>query len=251
MLSTIPTTHQTYLRWATRADIPTIARILRDNLLDFEFHDHFCPKRKENPEEFYLFALGRVRMFFVKPCIRFMVAEKLELSVSGHQRTKIVGFSTWDAQGKDNPIAKEWRRQDSGWLQAIERKLIDLELANYRYLQNTIFEYDAFQRAWRLLHESYAHIESLESNLHLQFLMVDPAWHGRHGIGHKLLQWGLDVADAVGLPVVIESSLMGYPFYLKHGCKLLTHVRIDVVPEKAYDMPILVYEPEGKEGVFV
>ena len=106
ILSRVPTTLQIYLRWATRTDIPTIARIFRDNLLDFEFHDHFCPKRKEKPEEFYLFALGRVRMFFVKPGIRFMVAEKLELDVYGDQRSQIVGFSAWDAQGTGNPIRR-------------------------------------------------------------------------------------------------------------------------------------------------
>lgn len=241
-LDEIVPTKEIYTRWAVRADIPSIARILWTNFMSFEFHDHFCPLRQGRKEEFYLFVLARVRMFFVRPTVRFMVAEKLEVGVKG-QTAEILGFSAWDAQGSGNSIGEEWRREREGWWSAVERKLVDVENGYHRYVRNTVFNYALFQQAWGRLHAAYGGDERYENNLHLQFLMVKPEWQRGYGLGHRLMQWGLDVADKVKLPVVIESSLAGYPFYLRHGCKLLTMVRIDFVPEKAYDMPVVVYDP--------
>lgn len=234
------------LRWALRSDIPEITQVLHENLLSFEFFDHFCPDRKLHRDEFYAFVLARVRMFFVMPGVRFMVAEKLKIGLRGNECT-IIGFSTWDAQGDDNPIAVEWKRQDSSWWRSVERTLVDMELLHHRYFRNTMFNYDVFNRLRGLLHDSFAD-ESLRSNLHLQYLMIDPRAQGT-GVGHRLLQWGLDVSEQTGLPVILESSLAGHPFYLKHGFKVLKEVRIDAHPDKtkAYQMPMMVYDPRNKE----
>lgn len=218
------------------------------NFLDFEFHDHFCPMRGEKQEEFYLFVLARVRMFFVRPTVRMMVAEKLDVGVKG-QQAEVIGFSAWDAQGDNNPIRSAWNRERQGWLNTAEQKLVEAELLYHRYVRNTVFDYALFQQAVQRLHDAYEDDTSLENNLHLQFLMVKPEWQKGHGIGHRLLQWGLDVADDVKLPVVIESSLAGYRFYLRHGCKLLKMIRIDFVPEKAYDMPVVVYDPRERPNL--
>ncbi|KAK4506162.1 hypothetical protein PRZ48_004127 [Zasmidium cellare] len=196
----------------------------------------------ERQEEFYLFVLARVRMFFVKPSIRMMVAEKLDVGVKG-QTAEILGFAAWDAMGDQNPINAEWTRESRGWLNTLEQKLADAEVVYHRYARNTIFDYPLFNQARQRLHDAYEHDTSFDNNLHLQFLMVKPEWQKGHGIGHRLLQWGLDVADKVKLPVLIESSLAGYNFYLRHGFKLLKMIRVDFVPEKAYDMPVIVYDP--------
>jgi predicted N-acetyltransferase YhbS len=231
------------LRWATRDDIPGIAKVLHANLLDFELHDHFAPDRKARSDEFYVFILYRVRKFFVAPRVRYMVAERTNLSTSGAPiRGEVIGFSAWDAQGDTNPLAVEWSRSSSGWLAGLERRLVQLELLHHQYFQSDVVNYADMARIIDLLHASYETLDSLQANLHLQFLMVDPAWQKGHGIGRRLLQWGLDVASQLGLPVVLESSLAGYEFYLKHGFRCLTKVRVDIRPEKAYDMPIMLYE---------
>ncbi|CAK4032625.1 acyl- N-acyltransferase [Lecanosticta acicola] len=247
-LNNIAWPEEVQLRWATRADIPAITRILHANLLTFEFFDHFCPARKQHEAEFHAFVLSRVRMFFVRSGIRFMVAEKLQLGfIRGHESTTILGFSTWEPQGGDeNPLAAEWQRQDSGWLKALERRLVDLEGWHHRCCRNTIVSYETFHRLRGLLHDSFDQVESLGCNLHLQYLMVHPKAQG-YGVGHKLLQWGLDAAAQLGMPMILESSLAGHPFYLKHGFRVLKTIRIDDDPEKAYDMPLMVYEPEVQE----
>lgn len=239
----IQTPPQVYLRWAVRDDIPAIARILHRNFLVFELHDHTAPSRGERPEEFYGFVLNRVRKFFVQPGVRFMVAERLELGLSEHsQKTVILGFASWEAQGCNNPLVEEWHR-DSGWLNFVERQLVNAEILHHRYIQSDIFDYAAFNKIIDRLHKSYEGLERLESNLHLQFLFVDPAWQKGHGVGNKLLQWGLDVSDQLGVPIVLEASLAGHGFYLKKGFTCYAKVLVDIKPEKAYETPIMFYEP--------
>lgn len=238
----VQTTPQVCLRWAVRDDIPAISRILHRNFLVFELHDHTAPERNERPEEFYVFVLNRVRKFFVQPGVRFMVAERRELGVSEHdEKTEILGFSAWEAQGRSNPLVAEWKRD--GWSNFLERQLINIEILHHRYVQSDIVDYAAFQKIIDLLHASYEGLERLESNLHLQFLFVDPAWQKGHSVGNRLLQWGLDISDQLGIPIVLESSHAGYGFYLKKGFTCHEKVLVDIIPEKAYETPILFYEP--------
>lgn len=235
---------QIVLRWATRADIPDITRILVANLLEFELHDHFVPERKQHPEEYHEFLLRRVKLFFIKPETRYMVAEAGVPGADGNQQTAIVGFSTWEAQGSKNQLGQQWRQSRTGWAGKLETALIRLELNYYRYCLNRIVDYSALDEIMNRLHGAYESLDWLQDCLHLQFLMVDPALHRGFGVGRKLLQWGIELSHQLGIPIVLESSLLGYDFYLKHGFRLLEHVHIDIVPEKAYDVPIVVYEPQ-------
>ncbi|KAI5368389.1 Putative GNAT domain, acyl-CoA N-acyltransferase [Septoria linicola] len=235
---------QIVLRWATRADIPDITRILVANLLEFELHDHFVPERKQYPAEYHEFLLRRVKLFFIKAETRYMVAEASIPDADGVQQTAIVGFSTWEAQGSNNQLGQQWQKARTGWAGQLETFLIRLELNYYRYFLNRIVDYEALDEVMKRLHAAYESLDWLQNCLHLQFLMVDPAWHRGFGVGRKLLQWGTEVSDQLRLPIVLESSLVAYDFYLKHGFRLLEHVHIDVVPDKAYDVPIVVYEPE-------
>lgn len=199
--------------------------------------------------EFYTFTLNRVRKFFVQPGVRFIVAERSELGVSQqNQKTEIMGFAAWEAQGRSNPLTQEWLQSDGGWLNYMERQLINLEILHHRYVQSDIFDYSAFNKIIDLLHESYEGLECLQSNIHLQFLFVDPKWQKGHGVGNKLLQWGLDVSDQIGVPVVLEASLAGHPFYLKKGFTCHAKVLIDIKPEKAYETPIMIYQPGARSN---
>lgn len=176
-----------------------------------------------------------------------MVAERSELGLSQqNQRTEIMGFAAWEAQGSSNPLLKEWMRMDGGLLNYLERQLIDIEILHHRYIQSDVVDYAAFRKIIDVLHASYEGLESLQSNIHLQFLFVDPAWQKGHGVGNKLLEWGLDIADQLDVPVVLEASLAGYGFYLKRGFTCHAKVLVDIVPEKAYETPIMIYEPGAR-----
>ncbi|KAF2213298.1 hypothetical protein CERZMDRAFT_96957 [Cercospora zeae-maydis SCOH1-5] len=237
---------QIVLRWATRADIPSILEVLHANLLHFELHDHIAPERRQHPEEFARFLIRRIKLFFIKPETRYMVAETSAAAIDGTQQTSIIGFSTWEAQGNENPLGRRWRQQRASWTDALEASLVNLDLIYYRYFLNRIVDYQALAEIAKRLHAPYENDDQLRNCLHLQFLMVDPAWHRAKGVGKRLLQWGMEAARQFDLPVVVESSLLGYEFYLKHGFTLFAKARIDIVPAKAYDMPIVVHWPEKK-----
>ncbi|KAM3423786.1 hypothetical protein BST61_g1190 [Cercospora zeina] len=151
-----------------------------------------------------------------------MVAETSAAALDGTQQTTVIGFSTWEAQGHENPLGHQWRQQRASWTDAWEARLVNFDLDYYRYFLNRIVNYQALEDITKRLHAPYENDVQLRNCLHLQFLMVDPAWHLGHGVGRRLLQWGIDAAEQFGLPVVVESSLMGHEFYMKRRmiCRL-------------------------------
>ncbi|KAK8222754.1 acyl-CoA N-acyltransferase [Phyllosticta capitalensis] len=59
---------------------------------------------------------------------------------------------------------------------------------------------------------------------HILHLLVTHPDHQGRGAGKLLLQWGLERADAAGLPVYIEATPAGFPVYRKLGFEPLeTH----------------------------
>lgn len=238
------------LRWATPQDIPRMTHILLCCFLDFELHDHFVPTRRENQNQYYEFLLKRIKVFFHERHCRCMVAEAVfspEKGASGtgsaERRRKVVGFASWEAQGSKNAVRARWMEERQGWGWWVERNLAQLEFGYFRHVLNSIVDFCAFDQLLEILHAPYERLEEFDPCLHLQYLMVDPVWQRGYGVGRRLLQWGIDLAREEECKIVIESSLAGYEFYLRMGCRLLERVWIGLVEEKAYWMPIVVWEP--------
>lgn len=61
----------------------------------------------------------------------------------------------------------------------------------------------------------------------LNFLMVLPDAQ-RRGIGAKLLSWGIEEADRLHVPMVLESTPSGFGLYKKNGFKELEVVNKDM-----------------------
>ncbi|KAL1953300.1 hypothetical protein VTO42DRAFT_3030 [Malbranchea cinnamomea] len=85
-------------------------------------------------------------------------------------------------------------------------------------------------------------------HVYLQTIAVHPA-HQRRGIGRLLMQWGLDVAERLNVPVYLEATYEGLPLYekcgflrLKEGVVLgpeITKMEHDIVA------PLMVRMPGG------
>ncbi|CAG8961277.1 hypothetical protein HYFRA_00013556 [Hymenoscyphus fraxineus] len=54
--------------------------------------------------------------------------------------------------------------------------------------------------------------------------------HRSRGVGTRLMQWGIDQADKLGLEVFIEASQAGKPLYDKFG--MINLMKIEICPEK-------------------
>ena len=72
-------------------------------------------------------------------------------------------------------------------------------------------------------------IHPLKLNLipDLHILAVHPSYH-RLGLGTRLIQPGLEAADAAGAQTYIEASPFGLPLYLRHGWKPVDEMVIDM-----------------------
>jgi GNAT superfamily N-acetyltransferase len=58
-------------------------------------------------------------------------------------------------------------------------------------------------------------------------LYVRPEFQ-RNGLGGRLVQWGVSIADESRLPVYIEGTEKGLNLYLKYGVKEVDRVEVDL-----------------------
>jgi GNAT superfamily N-acetyltransferase len=61
----------------------------------------------------------------------------------------------------------------------------------------------------------------------LNILMTDPEHH-RRGAGALHLQWGIEEAAKLGLPMYLEGSTFGRPLYERFGFKIYKVVTFDL-----------------------
>lgn len=59
-------------------------------------------------------------------------------------------------------------------------------------------------------------------------LLATAAQHRRRGAGGLLLQWGIDLSEATGLPCYLQASEQGRRLYLHHGFQDIDTVEFDL-----------------------
>lgn len=82
----------------------------------------------------------------------------------------------------------------------------------------------------------------------LDIIFTDPK-HQRRGVGSKLVKWGTDRADEMGVDAFLEATRFGRPLYENNGFEVTESVVIEV-PEKWAHKPRLQFfrmrRPAGK-----
>ncbi|KKZ63272.1 hypothetical protein EMCG_00255 [[Emmonsia] crescens] len=83
----------------------------------------------------------------------------------------------------------------------------------------------------------------------LSAVAVHPA-HQRRGVGRLLIQWGIDLADQLVLPIYTESSEVGFHLYEHMGFERLAHVSLihkaEVIGEpEDVEIPLMVKMPSS------
>lgn len=83
--------------------------------------------------------------------------------------------------------------------------------------------------------------------LYLHMLHSDPKHRGR-GAGSALMQWGLQHADKINLPVYLESSPDAHKFYEKHGFTDVEVFSFDLSrfggSEQTHDTALMTRQPK-------
>ncbi|KAK5128304.1 hypothetical protein LTR85_002971 [Meristemomyces frigidus] len=81
-----------------------------------------------------------------------------------------------------------------------------------------------FKLAWeKWRREKFAGKPYIELNI----LVTDPHFHGR-GAGGKLLSWGCEQADELGISMCLESTPAGLSLYRRFGFKVVSVIKADM-----------------------
>ncbi|KAI1393733.1 acyl-CoA N-acyltransferase [Hypoxylon trugodes] len=146
---------------------------------------------------------------------------------------EIVGMATWDIfwkSGKDNG----WERPAGiPWLEGEEKARCEDVLNNMWDIRDKLFG-------------------KRHRYIYLSVIAVDPK-HQRRGIGRLLMQWGIDVAEQLQLPIYTEASESGLRLYESVRFERLTQVKLvhkeEVTGRPDVEIPLVVRMPSSAKGL--
>ncbi|KAJ5130002.1 uncharacterized protein N7515_006041 [Penicillium bovifimosum] len=184
---------RTSLRPACAQDLPALADLAAQAMLEDELFAHICPHRYEHYSDFRYGFLRRLKKRLVTPGYVMIVAVENE-----------------------GPHSE---------LIPLERKLLDLE---DRYL--ALVYPDRSVDPHRLEHYTASLVDCFPFSKYpelwfLATVAVDPGSQ-RRGIGRQLVQWGLHQALDEKVPVGLEASVKGTALYEKLGFQRVNTVEL-------------------------
>ncbi|PLB54768.1 acyl-CoA N-acyltransferase [Aspergillus steynii IBT 23096] len=196
------------IRYSTESDAPALGQINIDSFKHHAYWDNAFP----NIDTAAIFPLKYAR------CLEKLTTPDVHV-LSALDGDQLVGWARWQIPGSANGGVElsESAREKVAIASANVGGLLP-EGANRRIYEN-------FFTVLKDLRGSYLK----EGDLTLDFLATLPESQGR-GVGTKLLQWGMEIADAQDARIYLEATLDGYPLYLKHGWRPLQDLVLDFAP---------------------
>ncbi|KAM0453173.1 hypothetical protein ACHAPV_009129 [Trichoderma viride] len=199
------------LREAGYLELPRIAHILaqafwEDNLFGQLIHPH----RNEYPDDVDLYWLRRARVNFWDPRRRWLVAT--EKDKSGQE--VVVGIAQWERLGDGGKKLERWTLDPRNISKPLSSAAMKIHALVWPNRASDPGVEDIIER-------SYPHFDSIWSgkraeSWYLEALAVDPDYQGRN-IGRRLVQWGLELAEADGVCASVVSAYGKDEFYTKCG----------------------------------
>ncbi|KAI0019415.1 acyl-CoA N-acyltransferase [Xylariomycetidae sp. FL0641] len=146
---------------------------------------------------------------------------------------KIVGMASWDIFWKPGPESGWPKPEGAVWLEGDARKKAESVLMPLWDMHEKLF--------------------GKHRHVYLPTMAVDPAYQ-RKGAATLLMQWGIETADKLELPIYLEATDSGYPLYKKMGFEKLTHARVVHKAEVAgtaadVEVPLMVKMPSKARGM--
>ncbi|KAI9881162.1 MAG: hypothetical protein M1830_007140 [Pleopsidium flavum] len=126
----------------------------------------------------------------------------------------IVGWGKWKVFPKERG-REEWEQPS---LKQIQDSMTWAERGTWRWEASSEF-------LGRVTAMRQRHVQA-RAHLLLNPCMTDPQ-HQRRGVGAALVQWGIDHADALGLPAYLEATAAGRPLYERCGFRVIDKVVVD------------------------
>ncbi|PGH07097.1 hypothetical protein AJ79_06375 [Helicocarpus griseus UAMH5409] len=198
-------------------------------------YDVFFAAFKEEPIMDFLYPRGVDRKAHKEGTIQWWHHDKAShiMKCVDTDTGNIVGMATWDIfwrPGDENA----WEKPAGiPWLEGKERERCESVLEPMWDMRVKLFGKRRY--------------------IYLSAVAVHPD-HQRGGAGRVLIQWGIDLANQLGLPIYTESSEDGFHLYEHMGFEWLTHVSLIHKAEtigKANDVeiPLMVKLPASVKGL--
>ncbi|KAL4891457.1 acyl-CoA N-acyltransferase [Aspergillus ambiguus] len=144
---------------------------------------------------------------------------------------RIAGMATWQVYWRER-TAEERVKPWIGWLEGEQRERAEAFLGQL------------WEKREKYIGE--------KKHVYCHTVAVHPEYQGR-GVGKKLMQWGLDVAEQLKVPIYLESTHEGRPLYERLG---FTTLKEGVVfkPEvtqlkEAIEAPLMAKMPASAGGM--
>lgn len=224
-----------HLRLATFDDCSDIAQI---GIHAFESEQVFgwlYPLRQSNPNAFEATFYHQAVARSLKP--RWVTVVAVGDESDRWCNGEIVGFAVWFREGTDagaqtwnqDPMSQKLRR----WLWMAQNKL---ELVAGWYTLAS--DQSRLDQLHDIVEKLYLH---MPNRWYLDTLGVNPQYQ-RKGIGRKLLDWGIERANAENVPIALEATLYGEHLYRRAG--FFDYDRVDLT--STIGMPSMVFPAPGK-----
>ncbi|KAL7623662.1 hypothetical protein AAE478_005214 [Parahypoxylon ruwenzoriense] len=144
----------------------------------------------------------------------------------------IIGMATWEIYWRPGEGNKWKKPAGVTWLSGEEREKAEKVIMPMYNMRDELF--------------------GGRRHVYLATMAVHPD-HQRRGVGRLLLQWGIDVAEKLELPIYLEATESGLPLYSHRDFERLEHVKVihkvEATGAGEVEVPLMVKLPSKAKGI--
>ncbi|KAJ5583170.1 acyl-CoA N-acyltransferase [Penicillium sp. DV-2018c] len=226
------TTSPISLRRARAQDLPALADVAAQAMLEDELFDYICPYRYEYHSDYRREILDRLRPRFVKPGFMIVVAVEDE----GTTSELIRGYALWQRIGS---LSSSFESPMEIGNASLEKEIQDTRAADYP--PDRSVDPDRLEHYKASVRDCFPYDEYPEL-LWLETLAVDPKYQ-RRGIGRRLVQWGMLLSQLEKVPIGLEAGIQGSALYETLGFQTLN--TLELIP--GIPMRAMLYDNVGTD----
>lgn len=225
-----------------QADVAAVGRIASDAFIEDDLFAWLHPRRHTHRASWDSYVMQRCRRRIHEPALHSFVAVLDHRDAALGPVGTVIGYAFWERIGpKDNSTAFAWRQTNTSFVDWLERKLIGWEMwyTDLARLDSSVERSRVASLIAAFAHQDDYFNTHAPEHWHLRVLGVAPKYQ-RKGVGHLLVEWGLQNAKREDVPAALEASTNGGRLYAKLGFKTVSWMTVGGVAETT--SKVMVYD---------